>query len=67
MSDRFSPSKLIRTGLALGVVLLTLLLLWALLILTNTAFDVYDKLESSPGWFFWLYGLGFLAITAVGG
>lgn len=67
MSNRFSPSKLIRVGLALGVVLLTVLVLWALLILTDTAFDVWARLESSPSWFFYLYAVAFLGVSAVGG
>jgi GTP-binding protein EngB required for normal cell division len=67
VSSRFSPSRLIRVGLALGVTLLTVLLLWALLILTDTAFDVWERLKSSPAWFFWVYGVAFLGIAAVGG
>ena len=67
MSSRFSPSKLIRVGLALGVVLLTVLILWALLILTDTAFAVWSRLESSPSWFFYLYGAAFLGIFGIGG
>lgn len=54
-------------GLALGVSLLTVLLLWALLILTDTAFSVWERLKDTPAWFFWLYGLGFLAIAGAGG
>jgi len=67
VSNRFSPSKLIRVGLALGVVLLTLLILWTLLILTDSAFDVWARLESSPAWFFYLYAAAFLGIFSVGG
>jgi small GTP-binding protein len=67
VSRKLEPSKLIRVALALGVVLLTLLLLWALLILTDTAYDVWVHLRESPVWFFYLYGAGFLAITLVGG
>ncbi|MEA3276558.1 MAG: GTPase [Pseudomonadota bacterium] len=67
MSRSFRPSQLVRVGLALGVSLLTVLLLWALLILTDTAFDVWERLQSAPSWFFYLYGGGFLAIAAVGG
>lgn len=67
MPRNLQPSKLIRIGLALGVVLLTLLLLWTLLVLTDTAFDVWTRLRESPAWFFYLYAGGFLAVTAVGG
>jgi GTP-binding protein EngB required for normal cell division/uncharacterized protein (DUF697 family) len=67
VSNRFSPSRLIRVGLALGVGLLTVLLLWALLMLTDTAFAVWERLKASPAWFFYVYGLAFLGITAVGG
>jgi GTP-binding protein EngB required for normal cell division/uncharacterized protein (DUF697 family) len=67
VSNRFSPSKLIRAGLAIGVTLLTVLLLWALLILTDTAFDVWARLETSPAWFLYLYAAAFLGIAAVGG
>jgi len=67
MPHNLQPSKLIRVGLALAVVLLTLLLLWALLILTDTAFDVWTRLREGPTWFFSLYVAGFLAISGVGG
>jgi len=67
MPHNLQPSKLIRVGLALAVALLTLLLLWALLILTDTAFDVWTRLQEGPTWFFYLYGAGFLAISGVGG
>jgi predicted GTPase len=67
VSNGFSPSKLIRAALALGVVLLTVLLLWALLMLTDAAFDVTTHLETAPSWFFYLYLAAFLGISAVGG
>lgn len=67
MRPNLQPSKLIRVGLALAVVLLTLLLLWVLLVLTDTAFDVWARLRESPSWFFYFYAGGFLAISAVGG
>lgn len=67
MPHNLQPSKLIRVGLALAVALLTLLLLWALLILTDTAFDVWTRLREGPTWFFSLYVAGFLAISGVGG
>jgi GTP-binding protein EngB required for normal cell division len=67
VSSRFSPSKLIRVGLALGVALLTLLLLWAILILTDTAYDVWARLKASPAWFLYLYAAAFLGIMVVGG
>jgi len=67
MHRSFQLSKLIRVGLALAVALLTLLLLWALLILTDTAFDVWTRLREGPTWFFSLYVVGFLAISGVGG
>ncbi len=67
MRQCLQPSKLIRIGLALAVALLTMLLLWALLILTDTAFDVWTRLREGPTWFFYLYVGGFLAISGVGG
>jgi len=67
MGRNFQLAKLIRVGLALGVALLTLLLLWAVLVLTNTAFDVWTRLRAGPSWFFYFYAGGFLAISAVGG
>jgi hypothetical protein len=67
VSNRFSPSKRIRAGLALGLTLLTVLLLWALLILTDTAYDVRARLKASPSWFLSLYAAAFLGIMAVGG
>jgi len=67
VSVSYRPSQLIRAALAVGVSLLTVLLLWVLLILTDTAFDVWERLKSAPSWFFVLYGFGFLAIAAVGG
>ncbi len=67
MRQSLQPAKLIRVGLALAVALLTLLLLWVLLVLTDTAFDVWTRLREGPGWFFYFYAGGFLAISAVGG
>ena len=67
VSNRFSPSKRIRAGLALGVTLLTVLLLCALLILTDMADDVRARLKASPSWFLSLYAAAFLGIMAVGG
>jgi len=67
MPHNLQPSKLIRVGLALAVALLTLLLLWALLILTDTAFDVWMRLREGSTWFFYFYAGGFLAISGVGG
>jgi len=67
MPHNLQPSKLIRVGLALAVAFLTLLLLWALLILTDAAFDVWTRLREGPTWFFYLYVAGFLAISGVGG
>jgi len=67
MSQNLQPSKLIRIGLALAVVLLTLLLLLAVLFLTDTALSVWGRLKEGPAWFFYLYAGGFLAICSVGG
>ena len=67
VSNHLSPSRLIRIGLALGVVLLTVLLLWALLVLTDTAYDVWERLARSPDWFFYAYAGAFLGIGAAGG
>jgi len=67
MRRNFQLAKLVRVGLALAVVLLTLLLLWALLALTDTAFGVWARLREGPSWFFYLYAGGFLAISTLGG
>lgn len=67
MSRSYRPSQLIRFGLAVGVTLLTVLLLWALLMLTDTAFGVWERLKSGPSWFFLLYAAGFLAVAFAGG
>ena len=67
VSRSFRPSQIIRFGLAIGVSLLTVLLLWALLILTDTAFDVWERLKTSPPWFFLVYAAGFSAIAGAGG
>jgi len=67
MRRNFQLAKLIRVGLALGVALLTLLLLWVLLVLTDTAFDVWTRLRQGPSWFFYFYAGGFLAISGAGG
>jgi GTP-binding protein EngB required for normal cell division/uncharacterized protein (DUF697 family)/membrane protein implicated in regulation of membrane protease activity len=66
LSEPISTSRLIRIVLALGLGLLVLLFLWGLLILTETGLSVWERLNRGPGWFFWLYGLGFSGITAVG-
>jgi len=62
-----STARLVRIVLAAGLGLLVLLFLWGVLILTETGFGVWDRLQQGPGWFFWLYLIGFLGITAVGG
>jgi hypothetical protein len=62
VSRSFSPLQLVRTGLALAVTLLAVLLLWGLLILTESAFRVWERLQHVPIWFFYLYAAGFLAI-----
>lgn len=67
MSQRLTPSKLIRAGLALAVALLTLLVLWAILILTETVYDVWERLSEGPAWFYAVYAVGFLAIALAGG
>lgn len=67
MSQPISTSRLIRLILALGLGLLVLLLLWGMLILTDTGLDVWAKLHRGPDWFFWLYAAGFLAISGTGG
>lgn len=46
----------------MGVTLLAVLLLWGLLILTESAFKVWERLQHVPIWFFYLYAVGFLAI-----
>lgn len=66
MRRPLKTSQLIRTALAVGVALLLLLLIWALLFLTDTAFSVLERLNRSPAWFLYLYGAGFLAVVGVG-
>lgn len=66
MSEPISTTRLIRILLALGLGLLALLLLWGLLILTETGLSVWERLDRGPEWFFWAYALGFSGITAVG-
>jgi len=63
----FRPSQLLRLGLALGVTLLTVVLLWVLLVVTDTAYSVWERLKDAPAWFFYLYGVGFVAIAGAGG
>ncbi len=67
VSRPFSPAKLIRIALALGIGLLTLLILWALLSLTDRLLDVWRGLDSLPPWVFYLYEAAILGILAVGG
>ncbi|MGE5153173.1 MAG: GTPase [Bdellovibrio bacteriovorus] len=67
MSEPVSTPRLIRIVLALGLGLLVLLLLWGLLILTETGLEVWERLDRGPDWFFWLYAIGFSGITGVGG
>lgn len=67
MRQSLQPAKLVRVGLALAVTLLTLLLLWVLLVLTDTLFDVWARLREGPAWFFYFYAGGFLAISGAGG
>jgi len=52
--------------LAIGSALLLILLLWALLFVTDTAFSVLERLNRGPAWFLYLYGAGFLAVVAAG-
>jgi uncharacterized protein len=61
-----TTSQLIRIGLAIGVALLLILLLWALLFVTDTAFSVLERLNRGPAFFLYLYGAGFLAVVAAG-
>lgn len=67
MREPISTTRLIRIVLALGLGLLVLLLLWGLLILTETGLSVWERLDRGPDWFFWVYVLGFAAISGVGG
>ena len=62
-----SPSRLIRIALGLGITLLTLLILWVLLSLTDTTLSVWQGLERWPTWVFWFYGLALLGILVAGG
>jgi uncharacterized protein len=61
-----TTSQLIRIGLAIGAALLLILLLWALLFVTDTAFSVLERLNRGPALFLYLYGAGFLAVVAAG-
>lgn len=56
-------SRLVRVTLAVGLTLLLVVLLWALLTLTETAFAVWERLRTGPVWFLVLYGLGFLSLS----
>lgn len=56
-------SRLVRIALALGLTLLLVALLWAVLMLTDTAFQVWDRLNAGPAWFLVIYGLGFLLLS----
>lgn len=67
MSLSLRPSQLLRLALALGVTLLTVVLLWVLLVVTDTAYSVWERLKDSPAWFLYLYGIGFLGIAGAGG
>ncbi len=67
MREPISTTRLIRIVLALGLGLLVLLLLWGLLILTETGLSVWERLDRGPDWFFWVYVLGFAGIAGVGG
>ena len=67
MPRSLTATQLIRVGLAIGAALLLVLLLWALLFITDTAFSVLERLHQAPAWFYYLYGAGFLAIVAAGG
>ena len=62
-----SPSRLIRIAIGLGIALLTLLILWVLLSLTDTILSVWQGLERWPTWVFWFYGLALLGILVAGG
>ena len=66
MRRPLTTSQLIRIGLAIGAALLLILLLWALLFVTDTAFSVLERLNRGPAWFLYLYGAGFLAVVAPG-
>lgn len=62
-----SASRLIRIALGLGIALLTLLILWVLLSLTDQILSVWQGLERLPAWVFWFYGLALLGVLAAGG
>lgn len=67
LSESISTTRLIRIALAFGLGLLVLLLLWGLLLVTETGLSVWERLDRGPAWFFWIYVLGFAGITSVGG
>ncbi len=66
VSRSFHPTQIMRTGLAVVVTLLLVLLLWGVLILTESAFRVWERLQHVPPWFFYLYACGFLAVGGAG-
>ncbi len=56
-------SRLVRIALAVGLTLLLVALLWAVLMLTETAFQVWERLRGGPTWFLVGYAAGFLLLS----
>jgi hypothetical protein len=67
VSSPLSASRLIRIALGLGITLLTLMILWVLLSMTDQILSVWQGLERLPGWVFWFYCLAILGILVAGG
>lgn len=63
MSNKIPTSKLIRYALAAALVLMSILLLWALLSLSQTVFSLVDFLDAAPAWVRWLYLAGLVAVV----
>jgi len=57
----------LRILMALGISLGILLVLIALLFVTESAFNVWGQLQQAPSWFFYAYSAGFLGVGLGGG
>ena len=57
----------LRILMALGISLGILLILIALLFVTESAFNVWGQLQQAPSWFFYAYSAGFLGVGLGGG
>ena len=57
----------LRILIALGLVLAVVLVLGALLFVTESAFNVWHQLQQAPSWFFYAYAAGFGGVGLGGG